>query len=229
MVLFRIESENTPYVYNRATGELRPLEDILNDIPELAQPTYYGFFPDSTMAFVYNHLGPKEAQLAAYLKAIDQSLDYVFPPVARQNVLEAIAQNGGVRLFNLRVPTDQLVRLNHIQDLNALSVLARSLPVGDVEIIVRARTDDQKRGLARAVERIGQALGEGHTSEAVEKAKIELAELDAISGDSALNLLEDKLVVSHTVDTVAGNVGYLDEASARDAIEEAHRAVRGLI
>jgi hypothetical protein len=229
MVLYKIESGNTPFVYNRATGEMRPLEDILQAVPELAQPTYYGFFPDSTMAYVYNQVGPKEVQLAAYLFAIHQSLDYTFPPVARHDVLQAIAQSAGVRLFNIRVPTDQLARLNHIADLSALAVLAQSLPVGDVEIIVRARTDDQKRGLAGAVERIGRALGAGNTSEAVEKAKVQLAELDALSGDSALSLLEDKLVVSHVVDTVAGNARYLDEASAREAIEEAYRAVRGVV
>lgn len=226
LVLFRIQTENLPYLRDPQTGEFRPLEEVLHQVPELAQPTYYSLFPDQTMAFVYNHQGPKEVQLASYLHWLDpHRLNHTFPPVARDDVLAAVQENGGVRVLNIRVPTDQLTRISDIESLAGMRAVARGLPVADVEIIVRAKTDNQKRDLGQIVGQIGRALGSPNHRAAIRKAKIELAELDGLSGLTDLDLLADRLVVSHPIDTITGNRKYLDEASARDGIEAAYHKV----
>ncbi|HET9060523.1 MAG TPA: hypothetical protein VFN61_11425 [Acidimicrobiales bacterium] len=229
VVLYRIESDDLPFLLDRSTGDFKPLEEVLNSLPELAQPTYYGLFDDGIVTFVYNHVGPKESQLASYLYWLDETkFDYTFPPVARNDILEAIAANQGVRLFNIRVLTDQLVRLSDISELAGMRAVAEGLPVGDVEIIVRARTDTQKSALGNVIQRIAPRLRSANHRGAIEKARIELAEIDGVTGDESLNLLLDKLVVTHTVDTVPGNRRYLDETSARNALEEAYVQVARL-
>ncbi|MGD0880093.1 MAG: hypothetical protein ABSB09_00805 [Acidimicrobiales bacterium] len=225
-VMYRIQTEDLPFLRDPATGTFRPLEDVLDQAPELAQPTYYAFFPDNTMAFVYNHQGPKEAQLGSYLHWLDpHHLDHTFPPVTRDDVIQAIQQSGGVRLLNIRVPTDQLARLDDIRSLAGMKAVANRLPVADVEIIVRASTDDQRRGLGEVVSQIGEALLSPGRRSAVKKARIELSDLDGVSGMSDLDLLVDRLVVSHPIDTIEGNRKYLDETSARDGIEIAYQKV----
>lgn len=226
VVLYRIESDDLPFLLDRSAGDFKPLEEVLNRLLELAQPTYYGLFDNGIVTFVYNHAGPKESQLASYLYWIDEAkFDYTFPPIARHDILEAIAANQGVRLFNIRVPTDQLARLSDIDELAGMRAIADGLPVGDVEIIVRARTDSQKSALGNVIQRIAPRLQSDNHRGAIEKARVELAEIDGVTGDESLNLLLDKLVVTHTVDTVPGNRRYLDETSARDALEEAYAQV----
>lgn len=229
VVLYQVETEDLPFLRDPRTREFRPLEEILASGVELAQPTYYGFFPADIMAMVYNHKGPKEAALGSFLFFLDNGVNHTFLPIVRDDVLQAIRDAAGVRLFNIRAQTDQLVRLSDIESLAGLGDVARRLPSGSVEIIVRARTDDQKRSLGRVVARIGSRLGTANHRAAVEKATVELAELDEVSGAAALNMLESKLAVSHRIATVPGHRTYLDEASARDGLEEAYGSVGELI
>lgn len=225
IVLYQVETQDLPFLRDPQTRDFRPLEDVLRGAPELGQPTYFGFFPGDVMAFVYNHKGPKEAVLGSYLHWLDNRMNHTFLPVVREDVMDAIRDASGVRLFNIRVATDQLARLSDIDSLAGMGEVARRLPSGSVEVTVRAKTDDQKRSLGQLVGRVGGRLGTRNHRAAIERARVELAELDGLSGRSALDLLEDKLVVSHLVATVPGHRTYLREDAARDALEEAYSSV----
>ncbi len=223
VVLYRVSHNDLPLLYEN--GEFRPLEDVISSGADIAEPAHFAFFPDDIVANLYNHNGPKQVQLASYLLTT-MNLDVLFMPIAREDIIESIANAGGVQLFSLRVKVEDLQRFDGMS-LGGMKALGEDFPVGTVEIILRATNPDQKRRLGRVIQRTAGQLQSNRRAKYVDKARVKLTDADALSDGREVNLIEDLIVLTQHVDTVPGNRRYVEEASAVDALEDAYRRVQG--
>lgn len=222
IVLYRVSSDNLPMLYEH--GRFRPLAEVINATTDIAEPTHFGFFPRGIIGNLYNHQGPKHAQLATYIVE-KTDLDVIFDAIARDDVLASIREAGGVRLFNFRVRSEDLGRFENIS-LDGMRALANDFPASDIEIVLRATTPDEKRNMGRAIERLATRLRQGNRRQYVEKAKVAMNDTDALSEGREVDVFNDPIVLTQRVDTIPGQKRYLEEESAVAALEDAFRRVR---
>ena len=223
IVMYRVSSDDLPMLYEN--GEFRPLADVIATNVDIAEPAHFAFYPNSILAHLYNHNGPKQVQLSSYLHET-MDFDVLFDVIARGDVLSSIADAGGVRLFKFRVRTEDLSRFQGL-GLDGMRALADDLPVGDIEVILRATTPEQKRAFGNSVQRIASRIGQAQRRKYVEKAKVALNDTDALSEGREVDILDDPVVLSQQVDTIPGQRRYLEEGSAMSALEDAYRKVSG--
>jgi hypothetical protein len=223
IVLYRISSDDLPMLYEG--GQFRPLADVIEATADIAEPAHFAFFPDDVVGHLYNHVGPKQPNLSTYLFQT-MSLEVVFDPIAREDILASIANAGGVRLFRFRARAEDLARFNGI-GLDGMRALAEDNPIGDVEIVLRATTPDQKRDLATTMGRILPRLSRANRREFVENAKVALTDADALSEGREVDVFTDPIVLTQQVSTIPGQKRYLEEESAMKALEDAYQTVQG--
>jgi hypothetical protein len=222
IVFYRVSSDDLPMLYEN--GEFRPLEEVIAAGVDIAEPAHFAFFPNGVVAHLYNHQGPKQAQLASYLLQT-MDTDVIFDPIARDDVLASIANAGGVSLFKFRARAEDLSRFDGMH-LEGMRQLANDFPVADVEIILRARTDDQRRALGGRIQGVVQRATQAGRRGYVENAKVALKDTDALSEGREVDILQDVIVLTQSVDTMPGQRRYLEEDSAMSALEDAYRKVR---
>jgi hypothetical protein len=217
--LYDIRGDEFPMLYEH--GVFRPLEEVLEDGTDIAEVSYFAIFPGDTLGMIYNHRGPKQGQFSAYLMELTD-LEVQFIIVTRPDLIESIARAGGVRLLNLAVRLEDMGQMRAM-GLPGIRALAQEVPAGEVEVILHARTVDQRRNLGRYVQALLPRLGGPNGS--FKKARAVLTDADALTDGRTVDLLEDRLVMSQEVDTILGHRNFLDEDSAVQALEDAYAAV----
>lgn len=228
LALYNVSSEDLPMLYNRKTRTITPLEDAIAG-GDIAEPTYFGFYRAGILAFVYNQRGPTPKALAIYLNGLLLDLNAEFAPVPRMDVLQAVEEAGGIKLLDLRIPLESADFLSQIPSIAAARSLLDNTRAGSIEIILRARTDVERTNMARRVQEIAPLLVGSRAREALERAKVELADRDVYSGDRPLDLLADSIVLEREVETVPGRRRHLQPQDALRAIDDAYREVQHIL
>ncbi len=223
LVLYKVSHDDLPLLYDQ--GTFQPLADVINATTNLAEPAHFAFFPDDIVAHLYNHNGPKERNLAAYL-ATTMDMDVLFGAVPREDVLQSIAEAGGVKLFDLRLRVETAALLNGMP-LRGMQILSEEYTTADVEVILRATTPAERRSLGALMVNVGWFLQRAGGRRAVRRAKVALDDTDELSEDRLVDLLDDKLGLTELVETVPGQKRYLEESSAMSALEDAYDKVAG--
>ena len=221
MVLYQVRGDDLPMLYEN--GAFRPLADVIHENADIAEPTHFAFFPDDVLGHLYNHYGPKPVQLSKYLFETMQ-YDVLFDAIARDDVLTSIANAGGVRLF--RFPRAEDLGRFEGMSLDGMRALADDLPVGDVEVVLRATTPEQKRSMGRALQQIVTRARRGDRSRYIETAKVAMTDADDLSEGREVDVFTDPIVLTQEVATIPGQRRYLEESSAMDALETAYQRIR---
>lgn len=225
LALFLVQEEDLPYLYSN--GQFSTLDALVQG-GRVADPTYFAFFPNNVLAFVFNQKGPRPKALARYLFAkLDLELD--FPVIPRPSILDTVAQAGEVKLVDVKVPAETAHLLGDDVLGRATRMLAEALQFADVELVFRARTRaDRERFTRRMQEVLPSWLGTSRI-DALKKAQAVLGSEDTYSGDRPLNLLEDLIVYQADIDLVPGSRRYLEESDVMSELEGAYKSLRGEI
>lgn len=227
LVLYKVTQRDLPMLFNAETGEIRPLEDVLGDEEvDIAEPTFFVFFDNGVVGYVYNHVGPRPRHLELYAQfAIGADIEV--RPIPRTDVLEALNAAGEVSLIRFKIPTT--VVPGGVADEGLLSEardLAQILPGTEVEVIVRARGAGGRQRLATAAHTaLPRLLGQ---AQALRKLKVKLGVDDDYRGDAELDLLEEHIVMERPIETVTGR-RYLAPDDAVREIVSAYGELRASI
>lgn len=225
LCMYRVRTESLPMLFNSQTREVRPLDEVLADPNlEIAEPTYFGFFPGGIVAHVYNHVGPRPRDLELYLDHAC-GLKVELRPIPRVDVMEALREANGVRVLQLKVPASAHIEDADPAELGMTREILNLFPGSDVEIIVRARGKTKPRQLAASVrERVNPLL---EHKDLMKKLRVNIEAQDDYAG-GALNLLEDVLVIEREFETVS-HARYLDPNDAVRGIVSARSELGGQI
>jgi hypothetical protein len=223
LALFLVREEDLPYLYNN--GQFATLDAFISG-GRVADPTYFGFFPNNVLAFVFNQSGPRPKALARYLSAkLNVELD--FPVIPRPRILDTVAEAGEVKLVDVKIPTNSAHLLGDNALRRATEMLAETLQFADVEFVFRARTKADRERFTRRIQEVLPSWLDNKA--ALKKAQAVLGSDDTYSGDRPLNLLEDLIVFQADIDLVPGSRRYLEEADVMSELERAYYQVRGEI
>jgi hypothetical protein len=226
LVLYRVSSQDLPMLYNQASGEIRPLDEIMGDEAfDIAEPTYFALFPEGILGFVYNHPGPKPRHLIRYLDELT-NIEADAWPIPRPDALMAVEQAGGVKAFSIKIPTAGVSALRDTTLADALR-LADTMQAGDIEITLHARGDAQRQRLAQRVQEVARSLIEPLRHQDRAKLKVELEGDDDYVGERALDLLNEYFVIEREISTIPGRRRYLEEGDAVRSIIRAYSELEG--
>jgi hypothetical protein len=226
LVIYKVTQQDLPMLFNTDTGEIRPLEEVLGDeAVDIAEPTYFVFFPGGVVGYVYNHVGPRPRHLELYA-GFALNVEIEVRPIPRTDVLEALEQSGEVSLVRFKVPTNLLAAVPDDNILSETRDLSQLLPGTEVEVIVRARGAGGRQRLATAAHNaLPRLLGQ---RAALRKLKVKLGADDDYRGDAELDLLEEHIVIEREIETVTGR-RYLAPDDAVKTIVQAYSDLEGSI
>lgn len=223
LVLYRVSAEDLPMLYDTATRAIRPLDEVLGtDAVDVAEPTYFGFFPDGVAGFVYNHRGPKTRDLERYIMSKVEMRDFEFRPLPRLDVLQALEAAGEAKVFDVRLPVEFGDAFDDTPLAEAVS-FGRSMNSTTVEVILRAKTTEDRDGMVRRISDWVRGLS-GDQRRLLEAMRVQLGAGEDYKGDRALDLLDEHLVIEAQIETVTGR-RYLERD---DAIRQLTLAYEGL-
>jgi hypothetical protein len=225
LALFLVQEEDLPYLYNN--GQFSTLDAFISG-GRVADPTYFAFFPNNVLAFVFSRRGPKPKGLARYLSA-KLTLELDFPVIPRPGILDTVAEAGEVKLVDVKVPADSADLLGDDVLGRATRMLAETLQFADVELIFRARTKADRERFTRRIQEVLPSWLDSSHKAALKKAQAVLGSEDTYSGDRPLNLLEDLIVFQADIELVPGSRRYLEEADVMSELENAYHQVRSEI
>jgi hypothetical protein len=208
-------------------GALGPLD--LSEESGLAEATHVVFFGDSIVGSEFNFYGPRVSRLASYFAEKAQRVcpPVFFEPLLRQDVAEQLERLRDIRLMHLAIHRSYATTVARANR-SLASAFNAAAEAGDAEEIdILLRPARYSRGwlsheLLRSVRQLARERGLREGARAFEVKGYDRA-TDSVE---AVDILNDKLIVTKTIIRLDRRTRALDSADAYRAIEEAYAELR---